>query len=138
MKISLSFFQSLPDYDEKDSTSQNIDVPEYSSSVTADKKFRIGLPKEYFKEGLDNDIRKAIESEILKLKNAGHEIIDIDLPHNEYSIATYYILTTAEASSNLARFDGARYGYRSANSTDLLNMYENSRSEGFGSEVKEE
>jgi aspartyl-tRNA(Asn)/glutamyl-tRNA(Gln) amidotransferase subunit A len=123
-------------YDEKDSTSQNLEVPEYYSLIKSDRKFKIGLPKEYFKEGLDNDIRSAIESEITKLKNAGHEIIDIDLPHNEYSIATYYILTTAEASSNLARFDGARYGYRSAQSGDLLNMYENSRSEGFGSEVK--
>jgi aspartyl-tRNA(Asn)/glutamyl-tRNA(Gln) amidotransferase subunit A len=123
-------------YDEKDSTSQNLEVPEYSSLIKSNRKFKIGLPKEYFKEGLDNDIRSAIESEITKLKNAGHEIIDIDLPHNEYSIATYYILTTAEASSNLARFDGARYGYRSAQSSDLLNMYENSRSEGFGSEVK--
>jgi aspartyl-tRNA(Asn)/glutamyl-tRNA(Gln) amidotransferase subunit A len=123
-------------YDEKDSTSQNSEVPEYSSLTKNDRKFKIGLPKEYFKEGLDNDIRSAIESEIIKLKNAGHEIIDIDLPHNEYSIATYYILTTAEASSNLARFDGARYGYRSAQSGDLLNMYENSRSEGFGPEVK--
>ena len=123
-------------HDDKDSTSQKIDVPEYSSLIKTDKKFKIGLPKEYFKEGLDNDIRAAIESEIRKLKNKGHEIIDIDLPYNEYSIATYYILTTAEASSNLARFDGARYGYRSAQSGDLLNMYENSRSEGFGSEVK--
>lgn len=123
-------------HDDKDSTSQKIDVPEYSSLIKTDKKFKIGLPKEYFKEGLDNDIRAAIESEIRKLKNNGHEIIDIDLPYNEYSIATYYILTTAEASSNLARFDGARYGYRSAQSSDLLNMYENSRSEGFGSEVK--
>jgi aspartyl-tRNA(Asn)/glutamyl-tRNA(Gln) amidotransferase subunit A len=123
-------------HDDKDSTSQKIDVPEYSSLIKTDKKFKIGLPKEYFKEGLDNDIRAAIESEIRKLKNNGHEIIDIDLPYNEYSIATYYILTTAEASSNLARFDGARYGYRSAQSGDLLNMYENSRSEGFGSEVK--
>jgi aspartyl-tRNA(Asn)/glutamyl-tRNA(Gln) amidotransferase subunit A len=126
----------LAGHDEKDSTSQNIEVPEYSLPTTTDRKFKIGLPKEYFKEGLDNDIRAAIEAEISKLKNAGHEIIDIDLPHNEYSIATYYILTTAEASSNLARFDGARYGYRSAQSSDLLNMYENSRSEGFGSEVK--
>jgi len=123
-------------YDEKDSTSQNSEVPEYSSMIKNDRKFKIGLPKEYFKEGLDNDIRSAIESEIIKLKNAGHEIFDIDLPHNEYSIATYYILTTAEASSNLARFDGARYGYRSPQSGDLLNMYENSRSEGFGPEVK--
>jgi len=123
-------------HDEKDSTSQNINVPDFLSLFKTAKKFKIGLPKEYFKEGLDNDIRSAIESEITKLKNAGHEIIDIDLPHNEYSIATYYILTTAEASSNLARFDGARYGYRSEQSGDLLNMYENSRSEGFGSEVK--
>ncbi len=123
-------------YDPKDSTSQNVDVPEFSSIRTSEKKFKIGLPKEYFAEGLNGEIKSAILKKVESLKNAGHEIINIELPHTEYSIATYYILTTAEASSNLARFDGARYGYRSKESSTLRNMYLNSRSEGFGSEVK--
>ena len=123
-------------YDKKDSTSQNIDVPEFNSYENTEKRFKIGLPKEYFAEGLNEEIRKAIFEKVEFLKKAGHEIINIELPHTEYSIATYYILTTAEASSNLARFDGARYGYRSKESSTLRNMYLNSRTEGFGSEVK--
>lgn len=123
-------------YDPKDSTSQDIDVPEFDLNKNAERKFKIGLPKEYFAEGLNEEIRNAILEKVELLKKAGHEIINIELPHTEYSIATYYILTTAEASSNLARFDGARYGYRSKESNTLRNMYINSRTEGFGSEVK--
>ena len=123
-------------YDSKDSTSQNIEVPDFSFYKSADRKFKIGLPKEYFAEGLNAEIRNAILEKVDQLKKAGHEIINIELPHTEYSIATYYILTTAEASSNLARFDGARYGYRSKESNSLKNMYFNSRTEGFGAEVK--
>jgi len=123
-------------YDPKDSTSQNIEVPEFNSLKKTGKKFKIGLPKEYFTEGLNEEIRKAILEKIELLKKAGHEIINIELPHTEYSIATYYILTTAEASSNLAKFDGARYGFRSKESNTMKNMYCNSRTEGFGSEVK--
>ncbi|MHB8906994.1 MAG: amidase family protein, partial [Melioribacteraceae bacterium] len=100
------------------------------------KKLRIGLPKEYFAEGLNEEIRNAIFEKVEFLKEQGFEIYEIELPHTEYSIATYYILTTAEASSNLARFDGVRYGFRSKEDNNLLNMYVNSRSEGFGSEVK--
>jgi len=123
-------------YDDKDSTSQNTAVPEFVSIPESGRKYKIGLPKEYFAAGLNEEIRKIILAEVEHLKNAGHEIIDIELPHTQYSIATYYILTTAEASSNLARFDGARYGLRSKESSTLLNMYTNSRSEGFGTEVK--
>jgi len=123
--------------DEKDSTSVDIPVPSFSSDIkTLEKKLRIGVPKEYFGEGLNQEIKDAIGAVIEKLKNSGFEIVDISLPHNEYTIATYYILTTAEASSNLARYDGARYGFRSDNSSTLLDMYMNSRSEGFGKEVK--
>jgi aspartyl-tRNA(Asn)/glutamyl-tRNA(Gln) amidotransferase subunit A len=123
-------------FDPKDSTSQNIDLPEFNLYESAEKKFKIGLPKEYFAEGLNEEIKNTILEKVDQLKKAGHEIINIELPHTEYSIATYYILTTAEASSNLARFDGARYGYRSKESNTLKNMYFNSRTEGFGPEVK--
>ncbi len=126
----------IAEFDNDDSTSENIEVPDYVNKITEDRKFNIGLPKEYFAEGLNQEIRDAINHKVEGLKKAGHKIIDIDLPHTEYSIATYYILTTAEASSNLARFDGARYGFRSKESSSLTNMYVNSRSEGFGTEVK--
>lgn len=123
-------------YDEKDSTSQMINIPEYNTNLNRNKKYKIGLPKEYFADGLNDEIRNAIQQKVDHLKMEGHEIVDIELPHTQYSIATYYILTTAEASSNLARFDGARYGFRSGESNNLMNMYVNSRSEGFGAEVK--
>lgn len=123
-------------YDEKDSTSQKIETPSYTKSLSSDKKFTFGIPKEYFGEGLDKEIKEAIEKEIEKLRSKGHSIVEIQLPHTEYSIATYYILTTAEASSNLARYDGAHYGYRTEQPGDLISMYTNSRTEGFGSEVK--
>jgi aspartyl-tRNA(Asn)/glutamyl-tRNA(Gln) amidotransferase subunit A len=123
-------------YDEKDSTSQNIDIPDITTSLNSNKKYKIGLPKEYFTDGLNEEIRNAILEKVEYLKKEGHEVLDIELPHTQYSIATYYILTTAEASSNLARFDCARYGFRSKESNNLLNMYVNSRSEGFGTEVR--
>ena len=123
-------------HDDKDSTSHNSKAEEYSKFITVDKKFTIGLPKECFGEGLNTEINEAIMTQVENLKKDGHKFVDIELPHTEYSIATYYILTTAEASSNLARFDGARYGYRSKESGDLGSMYINSRTEGFGAEVK--
>ncbi|MHB8930575.1 MAG: Asp-tRNA(Asn)/Glu-tRNA(Gln) amidotransferase subunit GatA [Melioribacteraceae bacterium] len=123
-------------YDENDSTSFKTDVPDFVTNLHSRKKLRIGLPKEYFAEGLNEEIRNAIFEKVEFLKEQGFEIYEIELPHTEYSIATYYILTTAEASSNLARFDGVRYGFRSKEDNNLLNMYVNSRSEGFGSEVK--
>ncbi|MDO8549113.1 MAG: Asp-tRNA(Asn)/Glu-tRNA(Gln) amidotransferase subunit GatA [Ignavibacteria bacterium] len=126
--------------DDLDSTSYNSPynspVPEYSKNLLTEKKFKIGLPKEYLGEGLSEEIKNAIDSLVKELSSKGFEIIDISLPHSEYAIATYYILTTAEASSNLARYDGARYGYRTENSSTLIDMYKSSRSEGFGAEVK--
>ena len=121
-------------HDEKDSTSQ--DIPNFCYKEDFNYKYKIGLPKEYFGLGLNTEIREAINAVVERLIKAGHQIIEIELPHTKYSIATYYILTTAEASSNLARFDGARYGYRSNESQNLTSMYLNSRSEGFGNEVK--
>lgn len=122
--------------DEKDSTSSDLPVPFYSTRLDQSDKLKIGIPKEYFGEGLACDIRTAIEKVISKLKVNGFEVIDISLPHTEYTIATYYLLTTAEASSNLARYDGTRFGYRSDEFESLSTMYKKSRSKGFGSEVK--
>lgn len=122
--------------DIQDSTSADFEIPDYISLLQSEKKITIGIPKEYFGRGLNEEVKSAIESKIQVLRNNGIEIKDISLPHTEYSIAAYYILTTAEASSNLARYDGARYGYRSSNSSTLNKMYISSRSEGFGTEVK--
>ncbi len=122
--------------DDRDATCSNYPIPDYSNELSPEKKYKIGFPEEYFGEGLDPEIRNAIEALIKKLQADGIETVKINLPHNEYSIATYYILTTAEASSNLARYDGARYGYRSENYNDLIEMYSNTRTEGFGNEVK--
>ncbi len=126
----------LSGYDENDSTSEKIDVPNLSSLSEIKENLKIGIPKEYFGEGLNTEIKEAIGKEVEKLKKKGYEIKEISLPRTEYSIATYYILTTAEASSNLARFDGARYGRRTKEKVNLKQMYTKSRSEGFGSEVK--
>jgi aspartyl-tRNA(Asn)/glutamyl-tRNA(Gln) amidotransferase subunit A len=124
-------------HDENDSTSSSSPIPDLSGNISlGDKKLKIGIAKEYFGEGLSPEIKTAIENIILKLKSSGFNVEEIKLPHTEYTIATYYILTTAEASSNLARYDGARYGYRSENVSSLIEMYKSSRSEGFGNEVK--
>ncbi|AFH49804.1 Asp-tRNA Asn/Glu-tRNA Gln amidotransferase A subunit [Ignavibacterium album JCM 16511] len=122
--------------DENDSTSVISDFIEYPIKHFNNQKIKIGIPKEYFAEGLDEEVKQKIFEVVDKLNNTGIEVSEISLPMTEYNIATYYILTTAEASSNLARFDGARYGYRSKQSGTLEEMYVNSRSEGFGSEVK--
>ncbi|MHB1688809.1 MAG: Asp-tRNA(Asn)/Glu-tRNA(Gln) amidotransferase subunit GatA [Ignavibacteriaceae bacterium] len=122
--------------DELDSTSSRKTVPNFASNLALDKKIKIGIAKEYFGEGISSEIKIAIDSVIKKLKDNNFEIVEVSLPHTGYTIATYYILTTAEASSNLARYDGARYGFRSNQSFNLLEMYKHSRSEGFGKEVK--
>ncbi|GJQ61438.1 MAG: glutamyl-tRNA(Gln) amidotransferase subunit A [Melioribacteraceae bacterium] len=120
-------------FDENDSTSVE---HQYTPDEKNLDEIVIGLPKEYFGEGTDEEVNKSLQEAISTLKNNGVKFKEISLPHTEYTIATYYILTTAEASSNLSRYDGARYGYRSENVADLAEMYENSRSEGFGDEVK--
>jgi aspartyl-tRNA(Asn)/glutamyl-tRNA(Gln) amidotransferase subunit A len=125
--------------DENDSTSADAAVPAYSSSfdfASSQKKPVIGIPVEYLSSGIDKEVEEAVKSAIHKLKSDGFAVKEISLPHTDYSIATYYILTTAEASSNLARYDGARYGFRSKESGALRDMYVNSRTEGFGAEVK--
>ena len=129
--------QVIAGKDENDSTSADIPVPNYLSALDRNVKgMKIGLPKEYFSDALNKEIRSAIEKKIDQLKKGGAEIVEVSLPHAEYTISTYYILATAEASSNLARYDGARYGFRSSNISDLNSMYTKSRSEGFGDEVK--
>ena len=126
----------LSGFDNNDSTSENVTVPEYSSLKKDIENIKIGIPKEYFAEGLNEEVKSAIDKKIELIQSKGIEIVEINLPMTEFSIATYYILTTAEASSNLARFDGARYGYRTQQKVGLKEMYTKSRSEGFGTEVK--
>ncbi len=129
--------QVIAGHDERDSTSDGVPVPDYLSMLKKDvKRMKIGLPKEAFGEGLDSEVRTAIEGAVDKLRQAGAVIQQVELPHARHNISTYYILMTAEASSNLARYDGARYGYRSRAPKDLAGMYVKSRSEGFGVETK--
>lgn len=128
--------QALSGKDEKDSTSADVPVPNFLDEMKQGRKFTVAIPKEYFAEGLNPEIRKTIEKLIQWLKDNGHNILNVSLKHTEYSVAAYYVLTTAEASSNLARFDGVRFGHRSNQSSSLVDMYVNSREEGFGSEVK--
>jgi aspartyl-tRNA(Asn)/glutamyl-tRNA(Gln) amidotransferase subunit A len=124
-------------YDPKDATSSTAPVPDYAAeSGRPVDGLRIGVPAEYFAEGLDAEVRAAVESGIDALRAAGCSIKPISLPHTKYAIPTYYLVATAEASANLARFDGVRYGYRSAASNTLSDMYSHSRDEGFGAEVK--
>lgn len=123
--------------DKNDSTSANVPVERYSESLNKDlRNLTIGLPKEYFSSGLEGEIARSIDEAIVVLRQAGANIVEVSLPHTEYAIAAYYVLATAEASSNLARYDGARYGFRHPEVYDLEDMYVLSRSEGFGPEVK--
>ncbi len=124
-------------FDEKDSTSVNVPVPDYASCLKNDVKgMKIGIPKEYFVAGMDKEVEAAVREAIALLKGKGAQIVDVSLPHTEYAVAVYYILATAEASSNLARFDGVQYGYRCEDPANLLDMYERTRGEGFGAEAK--
>lgn len=124
-------------HDCNDSTTALLPVPDYPGSLSKDiSRIKIGIPKEYFTEDLQESIRFAIEEKINALRETGCKITEVSLPHTGYTISTYYILTTAEASSNLARYDGARYGYRAHGVRDVMEMYIKSRSEGFGEEVK--
>ena len=128
--------EALAGHDPKDSTSVDTPVPDYSASLKQGVKgLKIGLPKEYFIAGLDPDVQKAMDAAIETYRRLGAEFVDISLPHTDYAVATYYLIATAEASSNLARYDGVRFGHR-AEADGLLEMYTKSRSEGFGSEVK--
>ena len=129
--------ETIAGFDPKDSTSAHLPVPAFTQKLTRhNKKIKIGLPDEYFSDGLDAEIRSQILDSVEFLKKLGATIIPVSLPHTKYSISTYYILAAAEASSNLARYDGVLYGYRQDLTNDLEEMYLKSRTEGFGDEVK--
>jgi aspartyl-tRNA(Asn)/glutamyl-tRNA(Gln) amidotransferase subunit A len=124
-------------HDERDSTSANIPSPDYTRALKKDVKgMKIGLPKEYFIEGMDPEVEKAVKDAVKTLEGLGAKVVQVSLPHTDYAVATYYILATSEASSNLARYDGVKYGFRAASPKDLMDMYMKSRAEGFGPEVK--
>ena len=128
---------AMAGHDPQDSTSLNDPVPDYTAALGRELKgIRLGLPKEYLIEGIDAQVRSAIEAAVKHFASLGAEIVDVSLPHTEYGIAAYYFLATAEASANLARFDGVRYGYRAKNPRDILDHYGRTREEGFGPEVK--
>ncbi len=124
-------------YDERDSTSVNVEVPAYTDSLNRDiKGLRLGIPAEYFIEGIEDDVKKRVEASIEALKGLGAETAPITLPHTKYAVSCYYIIGPAEASSNLSRYDGVHYGHRSEKAEDLIDMYIQSRNEGFGAEAK--
>ncbi len=126
----------LAGHDARDSTSVDLAVPDYVAALSAlPKPLRIGIPKEYFVAGIHPDVERAVRSAIDTFATLGAEVREISLPHTEYAVATYYVVATAEASSNLARYDGVRYGVR-ADADSLLEMYRRTRAAGFGEEVK--
>ncbi len=123
--------------DPMDSTTLDVPVPDYASALREDLTgIRLGLPREYFIDGMDPAVRASMDAAVELCRSLGAEIVEVSLPHTEYSIAVYYIIATAEASANLARFDGVRYGHRTAQADDPIDMYGKTRQEGFGPEVK--
>jgi aspartyl-tRNA(Asn)/glutamyl-tRNA(Gln) amidotransferase subunit A len=128
---------TIAGHDPRDSTSFKTEMPDYRAEIRKRRgPWKLGIPKEYFGAGLDPEIGAAVEKAIAFYRELGCEIKEVSLPHSQYAIAAYYIIATAEASSNLARFDGIRYGHRSAQATDAVDIYFKSRAEGFGAEVK--
>lgn len=124
-------------YDRMDSTSAYREYTDIASNLKADVKgLRIGIPKEYFGEGIDGNVKQSVLNAVKELENNGATVKEINLPSTDYALSAYYIISSAEASSNLARFDGVKYGYRTENYDSLIDMYEKTRSEGFGDEVK--
>ena len=131
--------KALAGHDEMDGTTPHDPVPDYVAELQGAslKGVKIGLPKEYFDvAGLDAEVKRITEESVKRCADAGAEIVEVSLPHTEYAMAVYYIIAPAEASANLARFDGVRYGHRSEKATDVLSLYMKSRAEGFGPEVK--
>lgn len=128
---------AIAGWDERDSTSVNLPVPDFTKSLVEDVKgMKMGLPKEYLGEGIEPEVREAVLSAARVFENLGASVEEISLPHTEYALWAYYIIAPAEASSNLARYDGIRYGVRAKDYDDLIDLYKKTRSEGFGSEVK--
>ncbi|MDO5320500.1 MAG: Asp-tRNA(Asn)/Glu-tRNA(Gln) amidotransferase subunit GatA [bacterium] len=130
--------QALAGHDEMDGTTPNEPVPDYLKALEGAslKGVKIGLPKEYYIDGVDPEVKRITDEAIKKCEAAGAELVEVSLPHTEYAMAVYYVVAPAEASANLARFDGVRYGHRSAKSDNVFNLYARSRAEGFGPEVK--
>jgi aspartyl-tRNA(Asn)/glutamyl-tRNA(Gln) amidotransferase subunit A len=137
VRDSALIMNAMAGHDPYDSTSLNEPVPDYTKNLGRDLKgMRLGLPKEYMIQGIDPQVKSAVDAALKQLQSLGAEIVDVSLPHTDYGIAVYYFLATAEASANLARFDGVRYGHRAKDPKDLLDHYGRTREEGFGAEVK--
>lgn len=137
VRDSAIMLQVMAGHDRMDSTSADMPVPDYSKALTGDiRGLKVGLPREYFIEGMDREVEGAVRKAVKEMEGLGAEVVEITLPHTEYAVAVYYLVATAEASSNLARFDGVKYGYRAEGAKDLLDMYKKTRAEGFGAEVK--
>jgi aspartyl-tRNA(Asn)/glutamyl-tRNA(Gln) amidotransferase subunit A len=137
VKDAAMVLRTIAGRDPMDSTSAELPVPDYSAEIEKPiKGLKVGVAKEYFGEGLELETRKAIEAAIQKFAGMGCEIVNVSLPHTKYAIPAYYLVATAEASSNLARFDGVRYGFRVKGARSLSEMYRRTRDEGFGAEVK--
>jgi aspartyl-tRNA(Asn)/glutamyl-tRNA(Gln) amidotransferase subunit A len=137
VKDAATLLRTIAGRDPMDSTSADVPVPDYVAELEKPVRgLKLGVAKEYFGEGLDVEVRAAVEAAIQKLAESGCEIVPVSLPHTEYAIPAYYIVATAEASSNLARFDGVRYGYRAGDARTLSELYRRTRDQGFGTEVK--
>src|SRR5262249_578151 len=137
VKDAATVLKTIAGRDPMDTTSADVPVPDYVAELEkAVSGLKIGVAKEYFGDGLDAEVRRATEDAIETLAKLGWEVIRVSVADREYAIAAYYIVATAEASSNLARFDGVRYGYRAKNARTLSDLYRRSRDEGFGAEVK--
>lgn len=129
--------QAIAGHDPHDSTSGDVPVPDYTATLERGVRgLRLGVPQEYFVAGMDPDVEQAVRAGLDTLRGLGAELVDVSLPHTRYAVATYYILANAEASSNLARYDGVRYGVRTEQPANLRDMYLRTRAEGFGDEVK--
>lgn len=128
---------AIAGHDPKDSTSVDCPVPDYAAALPQGVKgLKIGLPKEYFIDGLDPDVQQAMDQAIEVYRKLGAEFVEVSLPHTNYAVATYYLIATAEASSNLARYEGVRFGHRAADTSGLIDLMMQSRAQGFGAEVK--
>jgi aspartyl-tRNA(Asn)/glutamyl-tRNA(Gln) amidotransferase subunit A len=131
---------AIAGHDPRDSTSLRLEVPDYRRAAAelgrSGRRWRLGIPREYFGEGLDPEVAAAVQAAVDEYRRQGCEVREVSLPHTKYAVGAYYIIATAECSSNLARFDGVRYGHRSKDATDALDIYFKSRAEGFGQEVK--
>jgi aspartyl-tRNA(Asn)/glutamyl-tRNA(Gln) amidotransferase subunit A len=129
--------EAISGLDTMDSTSANVNVPSFIQSLTGDiKGLKIAVPKEYLGEGVNEDVKQSVLDALKKLESQGATWEEVSLPHSKYALSTYYLLSSSEASANLARFDGVRYGYRAENANTLIDLYKRTRSEGFGDEVK--